>query len=119
MLKSKRFLLSLVLLFMFASVLAACGGNAGNGANDGETVTFKASNGNIEVPRNPQRIVDETAFYTGYFLALGVTPIGVQEEVLTSPYLKDKLAGSQSLGNAPTMNQDQILIINLSGRGSY
>ncbi|ANY70599.1 iron(3+)-hydroxamate-binding protein fhuD [Paenibacillus sp. BIHB 4019] len=112
---------------MFALLLAACEGNAGNGANDagsatasepaatvapaetadaaagdGETVTFKAANGDIEVPRDPQRIVDGTAFYTGYFLALGVTPVGVQQEVLASPYLKDKLAGAQSLGETPT-----------------
>lgn len=141
MLKSKKVWLPLVLLFMFASVLVACGGNAGNSANAGSggassepsatvaptetadtaaedsgTVIFKAANGDIEVPRNPQRIVDGTAFYTGYFLALGVIPVGVEKGVLDSPYLKDKLAGSQSLGNDPTpetvmaLNPDLIVV---------
>ncbi|MHA7967665.1 ABC transporter substrate-binding protein [Paenibacillus sp. CAU 1782] len=141
MLKSKKVLLSLVLLFMLATVLAACGGDEGNSANEGgsvtaseptatvapaetadaasgdsETVIFKAANGDIQIPRNPQRIVDGTAFYTGYFLALGVTPVGVQEGVFNSPYLKDKLAGAQSLGNEPTpenvlaLNPDLIVV---------
>jgi iron complex transport system substrate-binding protein len=145
LLKSKKLLLPLVLLVIFATLLAACGGNSNTGAqNDGgattseptgtvtptvapaeeadasaddsETVTFKAANGDIEVPRNPQRIVDGTAFYTGFFLALGVTPVGVQEGVLNSPYLKDKLAGAQSLGNEPTpenvlaLNPDLIVV---------
>ncbi|WP_245697706.1 ABC transporter substrate-binding protein [Paenibacillus oryzae] len=139
MLRSKKHLLPLVVLVIFATLLAACGGNSNTGAqNDGgattseptaaatptaapaeeagtpadasETVTFKAANGDIEVPRNPQRIVDGTAFYTGFFLALGVTPVGVQEGVLNSPYLKDKLAGAQSLGNDPT--PENVLALN-------
>lgn len=145
MLESKKLLLPLVVLVIFATLLAACGGNsntgaqndggattseptaavaptiapaeeAGTPADDSETVTFKAANGDIEVPRNPQRIVDGTAFYTGFFLALGITPVGVPEGVLNSPYLKDKLAGAQSLGNDPTpenvlaLNPDLIVV---------
>ncbi|RKN70701.1 iron-hydroxamate ABC transporter substrate-binding protein [Paenibacillus ginsengarvi] len=70
-----------------------------------ETVTYYAGNGNIQVPKNPQRIVDLTSFYTGYFLALGAKPVGVMQGSLDSPYLKAKLDGVQSLGTKASLEK--------------
>ncbi|MHA6480525.1 ABC transporter substrate-binding protein [Paenibacillus sp. strain BS8-2] len=132
MLLTNRFnrLITLALLtLVLAVVLAACGGNS-NGSNgntvaesgkgatntaatatpaptesaaaESETVIFKADNGDIEVPRNPQRIIDTTGFMTGYYLALGLKPVGVMEGAMTTPYFEGMLEGVTSLGNAPT-----------------
>lgn len=144
MVTSKRFIAALILVLALTAILAACGQASNNAAESGgssetvepsaspapteeakaeesesETVIFKAANGDIEVPRNPKRIVDATSFYTGYFLTLGVTPVGVLDGPLQSPYLKDLLAGAANLGNEPTPENilalDPDLIVVYSG----
>lgn len=80
---------------------AATAGSADSSA-DVEMVTFQDSAGEAQVPKNPQRIVDTTAFYTGYFLALGVKPVGVMEGAMGNPYLAGMLDGVESLSNDVT-----------------
>ncbi|KHL92120.1 iron(3+)-hydroxamate-binding protein fhuD [Paenibacillus sp. IHB B 3415] len=80
---------------------AATAGSADSTAGV-EMVTFQDSVGEVQVPKNPQRIVDTTAFYTGYFLALGVKPVGAMEGAMGNPYLAGMLDGVESLSNDVT-----------------
>lgn len=142
----KRSLVLLVFSLVMALLLAACGQSnnsaAGSGAAanapapeasatpaatsaaagasaDAEMVTFQDSAGEVQVPKNPQRIVDTTAFYTGYLLALGVKPVGVMEGAKSSPYLADMLEGAEALGDNVTpeniLSLDPDLIIVYTG----
>jgi len=63
-----------------------------------QTIIYKATNGDIEVPINPQRIVVDSKVYVGYFLALGIKPIGVPEEALHNPYFDGLVDGINSIG---------------------
>ncbi|MDQ0113856.1 ABC transporter substrate-binding protein [Paenibacillus harenae] len=133
MFKSSKFYALLVFTLAVTLVLGACGQTANNSggaentattvpasapaatgnqgaSGEGETVTFKAGNGDIQVPKNPQRIVDTTAFYTGYFVALGAPLVGAPERALTNPYLEGKVDGVESLGDEPS--PEQILALN-------
>ncbi|MFF2480650.1 ABC transporter substrate-binding protein [Paenibacillus sp. NPDC058071] len=65
---------------------------------DKKTITYKAANGDIEVPINPQRIVVDSKVYVGYFLALGIKPVGVPEEALHNPYFEGMVDGISSIG---------------------
>ena len=75
-----------------------------------ETVIFHAGNGDIKVPKHPQRIVDLTDFYTGYFLAIGAKPVAVAAGAMENPYLKGKLDGVENIGNEPS--PEKILELN-------
>ncbi|WP_256992199.1 iron-hydroxamate ABC transporter substrate-binding protein [Paenibacillus sp. XY044] len=76
------------------------GGQESSGT--GKTVTFHAGNGDVQVPEHPQRIVDLTNFYTGYFLELGVKPVGILEGAMENPYFEGMLDGVESIGNEPS-----------------
>ncbi|WP_246096395.1 ABC transporter substrate-binding protein [Paenibacillus sinopodophylli] len=140
--KSKTFYPLLVFSIMLTLLLGACGQAADNSeqanqtaengsspapsevaeadpaASEGETVTFKADNGDITVPKNPKRIVDTTAFYSGYFLELGAKPVGILQSAMDNPYFEGMLDGVESLGEAPTpeqilsLNPDLIIVFN-------
>ncbi|MEK3875082.1 ABC transporter substrate-binding protein [Paenibacillus sp. FSL H8-0122] len=143
---SKQSLILIVFTLVMALLLAACGssGNSGSGSGtaanapapaaseaptaapaagepsaEGEMVTFQDSAGEVQVPKNPQRIVDTTAFYTGYLLALGVKPVGVMQGAKDSPYLADMLEGAEGLGDDVTpeniLSLDPDLIIVYTG----
>ncbi|WP_254075679.1 ABC transporter substrate-binding protein [Paenibacillus tritici] len=125
---SKPSLVLIVFSLVMALLLAACGqsNNSGSGSGaaanapapaaatptatpaasdapgEAEMVTFQDGAGEVQVPKNPQRIVDTTSFYTGYFLALGVKPVGVMEGAKDSPYLTDLLDGAESLSTDVT-----------------
>ncbi|WNS41655.1 iron-hydroxamate ABC transporter substrate-binding protein [Paenibacillus sp. MMS20-IR301] len=94
---------------------AAASGSA-NASGEAEIVTFKDSVGEVQVPKNPQRIVDTTAFYTGYFLALGVKPVGVLAGAAQNPYFEGKLDGVEIIGdelspeNILALNPDMIIV---------
>jgi iron complex transport system substrate-binding protein len=79
-------------------------------ADSNDTVTFHASNGDIQVPKNPKRIVDTTDFYTGYFLAMGIKPVGIAEGAMSNPYFKGMLDGVESIGN--DISPEKILELN-------
>ncbi|QAY68590.1 iron(3+)-hydroxamate-binding protein fhuD [Paenibacillus protaetiae] len=123
--QTKKIHVLIAIIAAFALLLSACGNNAANnnsGANasspapsaapsassdagtagDAETVTYHADNGDVQVPKNPQRIVDLTAFYTGFFLAIGVKPVGVLQNAMDNPYFEGKLDGVQTLSDDAT-----------------
>lgn len=146
---SKQSLVLIVFTLVMAVLLTACGssGNSGSGSGaaanapaasatpaaspsaavpsagdtstEAEMVTFQDGAGEVQVPKNPQRIVDTTAFYTGYLLALGVKPVGVMQGAKDSPYLAEMLEGAEGLGDDVTpeniLSLDPDLIIVYTG----
>ncbi|OWA37941.1 iron(3+)-hydroxamate-binding protein fhuD [Saccharibacillus sp. O16] len=73
-------------------------------ATEGEMVTYASDVGDVQVPKNPQRIVDLTGFTTGYFVALDAPLAGVLTGPMHNKYIKDQLAaeGTTDLGETPT-----------------
>ncbi|MCU6707905.1 ABC transporter substrate-binding protein [Paenibacillus sp. J5C_2022] len=117
----KKYFIGCLLLAVFV-LLAACGNNANSTAPDPppapthaadsgkasnepaeateeDTITYTAANGEVVVPKNPQRIVVDSKVYVGYFLALGIKPAGVPEEALHVPYFEGQLDGVESIGD--------------------
>lgn len=83
----------------------------GSGSSDStaqeETVTYQSDAGEVQVPKNPQRIVDLTAFSTGYFVALDAPVVGALSGAINNKYIKEQLAGegTTDLGEQPTAEQ--------------
>ncbi|MCQ4085542.1 ABC transporter substrate-binding protein [Saccharibacillus sp. JS10] len=75
-----------------------------NAATEGEMVTYASDVGDIQVPKNPQRIVDLTAFTTGYFVALDAPVVGALTGAIHNKYIEKQLAaeGTTDLGELPT-----------------
>jgi iron complex transport system substrate-binding protein len=136
---SKKGFILIVLTLALAMLLAACGQSANNSSGssnaaaantaaatttpvpaasespaaatgDVEMVTFQDSVGEVQIPKNPQRIVDTTAFYTGYFLALGVKPVGVLAGAADNPYFEGMLDGAEIIGDE--LSPESILALN-------
>ncbi|MFC9708720.1 ABC transporter substrate-binding protein [Paenibacillus sp. NPDC056933] len=117
--------IGLLLVMCVVLVLSACGQSAtmsnttgkntavGNEAtsdsasgtiDEGETKTYQSDAGEVQVPKNPQRIVDLTAFSTGYFVALDAPVVGALSGAMKNKYIKDQLTseGTIDLGEQPT-----------------
>ena len=110
--KSILFMISLTALLL---VLSACGKDTeesdektdDKNSNE-ETFIFKAENGDIEVPKNPKRIVVNDN-YVGFLLALGVTPVGTSEYAFGNPYYEGMLEGVESFGDRGNPSVEKIL----------
>ncbi|PZT57223.1 iron(3+)-hydroxamate-binding protein fhuD [Paenibacillus silvae] len=85
--------------------------NTGTGAED-EMVSFASDAGEVQVPKNPKRIVDLTAFTTGYFVALDAPVVGAASGSMKNKYIKDQLAsqGTTDLGEQPP-TPEQLLAL--------
>ncbi|WP_228469331.1 ABC transporter substrate-binding protein [Paenibacillus sp. JNUCC31] len=117
--------IGLLLVMCVVLVLSACGQSAttsnttGNSTavgnettsdsasgitDEGETKTYQSDAGEVQVPKNPQRIVDLTAFSTGYFVALDAPVVGALSGAMNNKYIKDQLTseGTIDLGEQPT-----------------
>lgn len=85
----------------------------------GETMVFKAGNGDVTVPKNPQRIVDLTGSFTGHFLALGVKPVGILDSAYQNPFFEGLLDGVGNVGTGTEVEKiielDPDLIITFNG----
>lgn len=69
-----------------------------------ELVTYQSDAGEVQVPKNPKRIIDLTSFSTGYFVALDAPVVGALSGAMNNKYIKDQLAeaGTSDLGEQPT-----------------
>lgn len=107
-------------LGLIAVILTGCGGKTeipSPGPSQAENVseaekkgthTFKAVNGEIEIPDAPQRVVVRT--YLGEVMVLGVPVVGSEEWSLGNPYLdKEKVAQIKDVGYP--MNIEEILAL--------
>lgn len=74
--------------------------NAANGNTTGssEMVTYSAVNGEVQIPKNPQRIVMVAGAFTGHLLALGLKPVGTGDESFNG-YTEGKLDDVVNIGN--------------------
>ncbi|MFB5763202.1 iron-hydroxamate ABC transporter substrate-binding protein [Paenibacillus medicaginis] len=105
---------------LMIGVLAACGktstpsaANSGESAGStnsteavqSETIKYQASNGVIEIPRNPARVVEVADSYVGDLLVLGIKPVGVNQQALENPYFEGKLDGVENLGDGQSFEQ--------------
>ncbi|GED16004.1 iron-hydroxamate ABC transporter substrate-binding protein [Aneurinibacillus migulanus] len=123
--KSVFIFLSILLI----GILAACGQASNNKApesqqgqsteNKNETITYTAANGEVKIPKNPNRVVVLAESYVGDFLALGITPIGVTQKALDNPYFKEKMNGVENLGDGSSvekvLDMKPDLIVTFSG----
>jgi iron complex transport system substrate-binding protein len=76
-------------LLILALVVTACGG--GNGKSSAsETITYESETGPVEVPANPQRVINLSGF-TGNLLHLGVPVIGAEVWSRTAPQFAEQL----------------------------
>jgi iron complex transport system substrate-binding protein len=97
--------------------LAACGSSdegpaaaAGPAADGAFPVSIETKFGTTEVAEEPQRVVTVGFNDADFVLALGVTPVGVREnlgdyDVTQRPWAQEQLAGA---GEIPTVGGDEI-----------
>lgn len=63
-----------------------------------EWITYNAINGEVKIPKNPQRVVMVAGAFTGHLLALGIKPVGAGDESFNS-YTEGKLDDVVNIGN--------------------
>jgi iron complex transport system substrate-binding protein len=96
-------------------ILAACGNTSNNTAaptpqshsadSESETITYKAANGEVKIPKNPKRVVVVADSYVGYFLALGIKPVGMTESAFSNLYFKGKIDGIENIGDGKSVEK--------------
>ncbi|MDN4620470.1 ABC transporter substrate-binding protein [Paenibacillus sp. PsM32] len=79
-------------------------------ATTNKTITYKAANGEVQVPGHPQRVVVIADSYYGYLYALGIKPIATIDYVFQSAILKETTEGVTNLGNNPDV--EKVLALN-------
>lgn len=101
--------ITLILMLMLVLILAACGSDkneSSEGESEEEMKTFTLPDGQeFEIPKNPERIV--ATDYVGYFLALGITPVGAPDQfVLDNPYFtEEQIADIDDIGTPPSVEK--------------
>lgn len=126
MVRSTRTSLLATLLICFTLLFSGC--TTTNTQTIGKTnevqteyVTYKASNGEVEIPKNPKRVVVLANSYAGYLLALGIKPIGMSKFALKNPYFEGKVDGVENIGDEQSLekitelNPDLIIAFNREG----
>ncbi|WP_424766503.1 iron-hydroxamate ABC transporter substrate-binding protein [Paenibacillus sp. sgz302251] len=73
-------------------------------ASESETVTYKAANGDIEIPKNPKRIA-LLADYFGYFMQLGIKPVAVTNYSFQNPFFEGLLDGVENIGDGSDLEK--------------
>ncbi|WP_273852052.1 iron-hydroxamate ABC transporter substrate-binding protein [Guptibacillus spartinae] len=107
--KATKKRITLILMLMLVLILTACGNeNKKSEAveSGGEMKTFTLPDGQeFDIPKNPERIV--ATDYVGYFLALGMTPVGAPDQfVLDNPYFtEEQIAGIEDIGTPPSVEK--------------
>lgn len=92
--RKKSFILSLVLALIIG-LLTACGSDSSKQTTSEEstpeTKIYHGETGDIEIPAHPKRIAMLSATYAGNLLALGITPISVNQYPKTNKFYGDML----------------------------
>lgn len=113
-------------LLVLATVLflAACGSDNDTSSGTAEepeaeesgTITYESENGPVEVPANPQRVIN-LATFAGNVMALDVPLVGVDQWAKNNPNFEDKLADVEVVTDEDLekiIELDPDLIIGLS-----
>ncbi|WP_025844184.1 ABC transporter substrate-binding protein [Brevibacillus agri] len=109
--RSSRASLAATALLCIMLLLSACSGatstNQGtavqpqgdaNTVAKAETITYQTTSGEVEIPKNPKRVIVLADSYVGYFLALGIKPVGLSEFALNHPFYAGKVDGVENIG---------------------
>lgn len=102
----KKWIMSVVLLTLVLA-LTACNKQeakapekeAAASDTDTDTVIYKADNGDIEIPKDPQRIVVYGNSYAGYPFALGVKPVGLRSFAMKNTHFAGLTDGIKDVGD--------------------
>lgn len=138
----RKFSIVILLLALFA-MLAACGQGPDSKAKSdptssvqspgsdnskqtlpgNETMIYQTADGKVEIPKNPQRIVELSDSYVGHLLALGIKPVGITQHAMDNPYFKGRLDGVENLGDGKSIEKilelQPDLIITFSGDAAF
>lgn len=122
----KKMGLVLLILFLLALILSACGETdttpskkneetkktteSSGTSEDNKVKTITTINGEIEIPVKPQRIVAEE--YLGSLIALDIIPVGAPELTIKNYYYKDGLTGVSDTGVYGKPSVENILALN-------
>ncbi|QNK56885.1 ABC transporter substrate-binding protein [Paenibacillus sp. PAMC21692] len=94
-----------------ASTDTTGGSNAATNSGENETREFEHGKGVTVIPANPERVV--AIQYTGAMLALGVKPVGADNEWAKYPLLEQEWAGIEHVGDPWTgLNLEKIVELN-------
>ncbi|WP_378107689.1 AraC family transcriptional regulator [Cohnella cellulosilytica] len=77
----------------------------GSVVNGTETVTYAAVNGEVQIPKNPQRIVAVAGAYVGHLLALGIQPVGAGGEAFDNNYINGQLGEVENIGEDASLEK--------------
>ncbi|EON70881.1 helix-turn-helix domain-containing protein [Lysinibacillus sphaericus] len=115
MFKGRKASLLATLLLCFTLLFSGCSneGSTNTGAviqgqsetTNIETYTYKGANGEVEIPKNPQRIIVVANNHVGYLLALGITPVGMSDRALSNPFFEGKIDGVESYGDSSSLEK--------------
>ncbi len=96
-------------LLLLMGMLSACGNTSDNAASPADsgsdTITYAAANGEVKIPKDPKRVVVVADSYVGYFLALGIKPVGITDSALSNVYFKGKTDGIASIGDGKSVEK--------------
>lgn len=120
----KSMKLQMMILLLVIGMLTACAQNAGS-ENDLEnekeksdvqqeqkTKIYEAANGEIEIPKDPERVLVIADSYVGYFLVLGIQPIGISDFAMDNKYFEGQLDGVESIGDSNNPSVEKIIELN-------
>lgn len=93
--------------------VATSGNTAGNVVqSEAATMNYTGADGEVEVPRNPQRIVVLTHAYVGYFMVLGINPVGAPSMTMENPLYEGKIDGMEDIGAWGAFSIEKIISLN-------
>ncbi|MCY8087961.1 iron-hydroxamate ABC transporter substrate-binding protein [Bacillus sonorensis] len=108
----RRTFIAAFFALLLITALAACGNKteskgSSSDSNKEETITYKAENGTVKVPKHPKRVVVLADDYYGYLKTLGIPVVGASERVFQNPYFKGKTDGVTNIGDG--MSAEKII----------
>ncbi|WP_191561072.1 iron-hydroxamate ABC transporter substrate-binding protein [Metabacillus idriensis] len=98
-------IIGLICALFVIGILAACGNqekteeNSSSEKKTEETITYKAANGDVKIPKHPKRVVLVADSYYGHFLTLGIQPVGAPQNVFDNPFFEGKTKGTENIGD--------------------
>ncbi len=115
--KTKSLLLVAVMMLSFG-IFAGCSNNNSESKDKNETRTVSSVKGEVEIPKDPKRIVDISGS-SEELLILGKTPVGTAnvdsyDTTKVPSYIEDKLKSAKVVGHSmmDTMDIESILSTN-------
>lgn len=96
-----------LIAMLLIAALAACGNSSDTkgSSEKEETITYKAENGNIKIPKHPKRVVVMADGYYGDFKQLGIKVVGAPQNVFKNPYYKGKTKGVTNIGDGTSVEK--------------